>query len=637
MALPAEHPTIASDDRPVGAPPGSFVSIQRPSGPFGKALEAAGASSAGLDRLGSETPSEEDYDQNVRPTLTQNGLRHRLRATKANDRPGILRSDSGVHITPENDKLMQEFLSRSSELADGSRSYPKAGFGDLVFTQQFSAFDRNNIESSQNPFTGFYNLFWLAVTLFVCKISAENWRLHGSPLGANVIMSTMFSRDVKILLISDGIMCALTGVTWVLQVLTFKGFMNWNRRGWIIQHVWQSSFIGGVIGWTLVRDWPWTHTVFFVMHGLVMLMKQHSYAFYNGYLSTIYEHSQFIVGKLKQLESTEIATGAVETSPAVSSISTSHLDAVPSAEAKRHSAADIRGTERTDIERIAQAIASRKPLSDEQVQLFERIMEWEVAARTDELKGTASDTSKAYPANLGFMDHYKWIPLPTVVYEIEYPTSSTISWPYVAEKLVAMVGVIFVMIQISEYSIYPVVLQTVQMKKRGDSLSARFSEFPWMLLDLMFPFMMEYLLVWYLIWEIILNILAELTYFADRRFYDAWWNSVSWDQFAREWNRPVHLFLLRHVYHSSISSLKINKRTATLITFFFSSCIHELVMWCIFKKLRGYLLMSQMSQLPLVALSRTRYLKGRRTLGNLLFWLGLFTGPGLLCSLYLIL
>lgn len=189
------------------------------------------------------------------------------------------------------------------------------------------------------------------------------------------------------------------------------------------------------------------------MHGLVMLMKQHSYAFYNGYLSTIYEHSQFIVGKLKQLESTEIATGAVETSPAVSSISTSHLDAVPSAEAKRHSAADIRGTERTDIERIAQAIASRKPLSDEQVQLFERIMEWEVAALTDELKGTASDTSKAYPANLGFMDHYKWIPLPTVVYEIEYPTSSTISWPYVAEKLVAMVGVIFVMIQISEYSI----------------------------------------------------------------------------------------------------------------------------------------------------------------------------------------
>lgn len=31
------------------------------------------------------------------------------------------------------------------------------------------------------------------------------------------------------------------------------------------------------------------------------------------------------------------------------------------------------------------------------------------------------------------------------------------------------------------------------MKERGDNLSERFSEFPWMLSDLMSPFMMEYL------------------------------------------------------------------------------------------------------------------------------------------------
>ena len=126
---------------------------------------------------------------------------------------------------------------------------------------------------------------------------------------------------------------------------------------------------------------------------------------------------------------------------------------------------------------------------------------------------------------------------------------------------------------------------------------------------------------WYLIWESVLNILAELTYFADRSFYDTWWNSgthicllkqkrhpltrsfpiVSWDQYARDWNRPVHNFLLRHVYHSSISFMKVNKHVATLITFLLSACVHELVMWCIFKKLRGYLLMMQMCQLPVSA------------------------------------
>ncbi|KXH55772.1 MBOAT family protein [Colletotrichum salicis] len=129
-------------------------------------------------------------------------------------------------------------------------------------------------------------------------------------------------------------------------------------------------------------------------------------------------------------------------------------------------------------------------------------------------------------------------------------------------------------------------------------------------------------MAWYLIWETVLNTLAELTYFADRSFYDAWWNSgpsttpplmpilpkltnipkVSWDQFARDWNRPVHNFLLRHVYHSSISSMKVNRHTATLITFFLSACVHELVMWCLFKKLRGYLLFLQMCQLPPPAL-----------------------------------
>lgn len=71
--------------------------------------------------------------------------------------------------------------------------------------------------------------------------------------------------------------------------------------------------------------------------------------------------------------------------------------------------------------------------------------------------------------------------------------------------------------------------------------------------------------------------------------------------------RPVHSFLLRHVYHSSISTLKVKKHTATLITFLLSALLHELIMWCLFKKLRGYLLILQMFQLP-VRLSFFPYL-----------------------------
>jgi len=206
----------------------------------------------------------------------------------------------------------------------------------------------------------------------------------------------------------------------------------------------------------------------------------------------------------------------------------------------------------------------------------------------------------------------------------------------VAEKTAATLGVIWVMIVISQSYIYPRVAETVDMKRAGMSLAERWREFPWVVSDLLFPMLLEQLLAWYVIWECTLNVLAELTGFADRNFYGTWWNSVSWDQYARDWNRPVHDFLLRHVYNSSISSFQLSKGTATFVTFLLSACVHELLMLVLFKKIRGYLFAMQLLQLPLVSLSRTRLLKGRKILGNLVFWFGLFVGPSIITSLYLI-
>ncbi|KAI1358374.1 MBOAT family protein [Xylaria arbuscula] len=515
-------------------------------------------------------------------------------------------------------------------------------FRELLFTRQFSTFDRQNQNAANSPFYGFYVLFWIAVVFWIIKMAADNWRKTGSPLGENEIMKTMFARDVIVLFISDGVMCSLTGVSWVIQRLVLHDILDWNRTGWVIQNIWQSLFIAGVVGWTLIRNWPWTHTVFFVLHGLIMLMKQHSYAFYNGYLSSIYKKRRTLLEELKKLESMQPTESGSTTSPLVSSLSTSHLERRPSAamyRERRNSITRSQPDVPDDIESISRAIEDGRPLDLDQVVVFERLIKWEIDALGEELKGTATQqkASHHHPNNLSLANHYEYIFLPTVVYELAYPRSDSINFLYVAEKAAATFGVIFVMIMISQTFIYPVVIRTVAMKEMGYSTAQRFAEFPWLLSDLVFPFMMEYLLAWYLIWETVLNILAELTFFADRSFYDAWWNSVSWDQFARDWNRPVHNFLLRHVYHSSISTMRVNKHTATLITFFLSACVHELLMWCIFKKLRGYLLAMQMFQLPLVRLSRTRWLRDKKVLGNAIFWTGILTGPSLLCSLYLIL
>jgi len=375
-------------------------------------------------------------------------------------------------------------------------------------------------------------------------------------------------------------------------------------------------FIGAVIGLPTLRDWPWTHTVFFVMHGLVMLMKQHSYAFYNGYLSSAYKKRARLLAKLKRLEeavvsptsprspSTSWPAKAMGRKPSLpvpgdTRAATQHLAKAPSADKykERRRSMSLSGGRIPDIDGLAAAAGDQ----EEDPEVVDRVLGWEVDALTDELRGKSTTDARAYPNNLTLLNHYEFIVLPTVVYELEYPRSDSINWWYAAEKMAACFGIIFVMITISQAFVYPVVMDALLMKENGVPLAERFHRFPWMLSDLIFPFMMEYLLAWYLIWETILNLVAEITYFADRSFYDAWWNCVSWDQFARDWNRPVHNFLLRHVYHSSISAMCVDKHTATLITFFLSACVHELVMWCIFRKLRGYLLVLQMCQLPVSA------------------------------------
>lgn len=242
---------------------------------LGDALRAAGMTIDGPSTgPGSETPSEEDYEENIRPALAephvvrQRYTRHgRQRAeapafspvdfkeiNKDSSLP-FSRRDSGIHIVPDDDKSLQQLLKASSQWTqDASPKRRPRKFADLVFTRQFSAFDRQNPLLVNSPFHGFYTLFWLAVALYVFKISVENWQVYGNPLGTRDIVQTMFRRDGKILLllflyvllisilvilllISDGIICALTAVTWLIQQSVFANHLNWDGAGWVIQHV----------------------------------------------------------------------------------------------------------------------------------------------------------------------------------------------------------------------------------------------------------------------------------------------------------------------------------------------------------------------------------------------------------------
>lgn len=102
------------------------------------------------------------------------------------------------------------------------------------------------------------------------------------------------------------------------------------------------------------------------------------------------------------------------------------------------------------------------------------------------------------------------------------------------------------------------------------------------------------------------------------------WNSCDWLEFSREWNIPVHHFFRRHVYSASRGHL--SRPAATVITFFISALAHELIMGCITKKLRGYGFFAMMLQMPIVMVQRSKWVRGRTLLNNVLFWCSMILG-----------
>jgi len=224
-----------------------------------------------------------------------------------------------------------------------------------------------------------------------------------------------------------------------------------------------------------------------------------------------------------------------------------------------------------------------------------------------------------YPHNLTFSNWIFYLSAPTLVYEVNYPRTLRIRVGYVLEKVVSTLSLFIVLHIVSTRYIGPIMERSPKMSA-FEAIS-----------QLVIPYLLVTLVTFYIVFECICNAFAELTRFADRDFYDDWWNSTTFDEFARKWNKPVHEFLLRHVYLESQTSLQLGRWKATILTFTVSSVLHELFMSVVFRTFRPWFFGCQMLQLPLILLGR-RY-KGTR-LGNLMFWFSITCGVPMLSILY---
>lgn len=232
------------------------------------------------------------------------------------------------------------------------------------------------------------------------------------------------------------------------------------------------------------------------------------------------------------------------------------------------------------------------------------------------------DGSQKYPNNVTLSSFIYYLIIPSLIYQVNPPRFSRIRIGAVIEKTFsATVGLLLLYI-IFEHWIFPVLFELERM----NLVEA--------ILELLFPFTVFYILLFYFVFEVLCTWCAELTRYGVRSFYDDWWNSTTFDQFARKWNKPVHRYLYHHIYEEAMRTYGLSKSYASILTFLFSSCLHEFTMCVVSGKIKFYFFFLQMLQIPLIYFGRLKIFQDRPSFSNMFIWSSLMVGTPLLALLY---
>jgi len=223
-------------------------------------------------------------------------------------------------------------------------------------------------------------------------------------------------------------------------------------------------------------------------------------------------------------------------------------------------------------------------------------------------------------------DLYIFMAMPTLCYQVEYPRTERINWFQFARR-----GIIFLVLNLLSYIlaaqyVYPAVKNSVIYVEGGDYV--RLAE---RVLKTAVPNLYVWLLGFYTFFEVFLNMMADVTCFADCRFYADWWNSRSLGYYWRSWNLPVHNWVKRHLYQP-IMVAGYGKWTAVLVSFFVSAFFHEYILSMPFNTVKLWAFVGILGQVPLIIL--TDPIKQYAYLGNIIFWFSIFVGQPFITFMY---
>ncbi|KAG7307265.1 hypothetical protein JYU34_007425 [Plutella xylostella] len=215
---------------------------------------------------------------------------------------------------------------------------------------------------------------------------------------------------------------------------------------------------------------------------------------------------------------------------------------------------------------------------------------------------------------------------PTLLYRDKYPRTEKTRWGVVALHLLEVVAIIFYNSFLWERFILP------YWSDYGKEPQVQLGRVVQAMFACVLPSIISFLCGFYCVLHAWLNAFAEMLTFADRLFYEEWWTMSEYSKYYRAWNRVVYAWLRDHIYIPLVP--RAGRSLATLSVFLISAVFHELVLALSFGFFYPVLLvMFGVFGLLCVPLTATC---GRLFPGvfNLVMWLTLMVGNGLLWSLY---
>ncbi|CAF1259747.1 unnamed protein product [Rotaria sordida] len=224
-----------------------------------------------------------------------------------------------------------------------------------------------------------------------------------------------------------------------------------------------------------------------------------------------------------------------------------------------------------------------------------------------------------------FSQYLYFLFVPTLIYRDQYPRNKIIRWSFVLKMFGEFIICIF-------YAYYIVVRSCIPTYENLNKTKITLSMFISILFNSIMPGSFFLLLSSYGFLHCWLNAFAEMLRFADRMFYNDWWNSTSFAAYYRTSNVVVHDWLYTYVYREIYILMGRKSRSIpTICVVLLSAIFHEYVM--VFALGFFYpvifLVFGVVGLVCLFCLPRQESVTY-----NILVWILLFIGVGLQSCLY---